>query len=170
MTHINHLTACAMALTLGAAPVAANANGPGSVQSACAAKTKATYGFQCHGHAQVIPGLGLEPVTLVGTVAGSETGIFDGTGTFNSSLGSVRQHVVGQADFQDRTCAGHIKYRVFLVLPNGADGPELPPLDIDFATVNGGFEILGTPNGPGATGAAVPRLTCRLVKVRSQDQ
>ena len=170
MTHINRLTACAMALTLGAAPVAAIADGPGSVQSVCAAKTKGSYGFQCQGHAQVIPGLGLEPVTLVGTVAGSDAGIFDGYGTFNSSLGSLRQHLVGQADFQDRTCFGHIKYRVFLVLPGGGDGPELPPLDIDFATVNGGFEILGTPNAPAATGAAVPRISCRLVKVRSQDQ
>lgn len=170
MTHINRLKACAMALTLGAAPVAAMADGQRSVQSVCAEKTEATYGFQCQGQAQVIPGLGLEPVTLVGTVAGSDAGIFDGRGSFNSSLGSLRQHLVGHADFQDKTCFGHIKYRVFLILPNGNDGPELPPLDIDFATVNGGSEILGTPNAPGASGAAVPRLSCRLVKVRSPDQ
>ena len=111
----------------------------------------------------------MEAVTFVGTVAGSNIGIFDGYGTFNSSLGSFRQHVMGPANFSDRTCAGHVTYRVWIALPNG-DGPELPMLDIDFVTVNGGFEILGTPNATaGVTGAGVPRLTCRLVRTQGQD-
>lgn len=163
------ITCYAWALMLGAAPQAALADGPSSVQSTCAARTKGPYGFQCQGQAQVLPGLGLEPVTLVGTVAGSSSGRFDGRGTFSSSLGTLRQHLVGDARFQDRSCFGHIRYRVWLMLPDGSDGPELPPLDIDFTTVAGGFEILGTPNAPGATGADVPRLSCRLVKVRADD-
>jgi hypothetical protein len=164
------IACCAWALLLGAAPPAARADGPSSVQSTCAARTKGPYGFQCQGQAQVLPGLGLEPVTLVGTVAGSSTGVFDGRGTFSSSLGSARQHLVGQAQFQDRTCFGHIRYRVWLMLPDGSDGLELPPLDIDFATVAGGFEILGTPNAlAGVSGADVPRLSCRLVRVRADD-
>jgi hypothetical protein len=39
--------------------------------------------------------------------------------------------------------------------------------DIDFMTVDGGFEILGATTAlPPATGDAVPRLTCRLVQAR----
>jgi hypothetical protein len=163
MIRLNGLATAIAALTFSAA---AMADEHSSVQRSCSETTRLTYGFQCQGQAQVIPGLGLEPVTLVGTVSGSESGVFDGRGIFNSSLGPIGQHLVGQAVFQDRTCFGHIKYRVFVSLPNGADGPELPPLDIDFATVDGGSEILGVPTGPGATGAAVPRLSCRLVKVR----
>lgn len=118
---------------------------------------------------QVLPGQGLEPVTLVGSVAGSSSGRFDGRGTFSASLGTIRQQVVGDAQLQDRSCLGHIRYWAWLILPDGSDGPNLPPLDIDFTTVAGGFEILGTPNAPGATGADVPRLSCRLVKVRADD-
>jgi hypothetical protein len=52
------------------------------------------------------------------------------------------------------------------VLPNG-DGPELPRLDIDFAVVDGGHEILGSPNNFGGIGADVPRVTCRLVETKN---
>jgi hypothetical protein len=109
-------------------------------------------------------------VTFVGTVAGSDSGLFDGVGTFNSSLGSNAIHVVGQANFK-KNCFGHIQYQQFLVLPNGVEVNLQSPLDIDFAVVGGGFEILGTPVAlPGVTGGAVPRLTCRLVEIQgSQD-
>src|SRR4030095_6959515 len=102
---------------------------------------------------------------------GSDTGVFDGYGTFSSSLGASRQHAVGQAVFQDKTCFRHIQYQIKLVLPNGSEmDVGIPPLDIDFIVVNGGFEILGTPNAlPGATGAAVPRMSCRLGRIKSQD-
>lgn len=157
----------AVALALGVASLsAAAADDPQSTQNFCSARTNHVYGFQCHGFAQVVPGVGLEPVTLVGTVSGSPTGIFEGYGTFSASIGSIRQHVIGQAVFQDRTCFGHIKYKVWIALPGGANGPELPPLDIDFAVVDGGDEILGSPNAFGSTGADVPRLTCRLVNVK----
>jgi hypothetical protein len=65
---------------------------------------------------------------------------------------------------------GHIQYQIKLVLPNGSEvDVGIPPLDIDFTVVNGGFEILGTPNAlPGVTGAAVPRMSCRLVRIKSQ--
>ena len=128
-----------------------------------------TYGFQCTGQVQLVPGLGLEPVTFAGTVTGDRNALFTGYGTFNSSFGAARQRVVGQSVFQDRSCFGRIHYRVFLQLGGGGEA-ELAPLDIDFSVVNGGNEILGTPTAlPGITGAAVPRLTCRLVKVGGSD-
>lgn len=146
----------------------AMADDHGSVQRKCSEKTNLTYGYICTGQAQVIPGMGLEPVTLVGTVSGSPTGFFDGRGTFTASFGSAKQHLMGPAVFQDKTCFGHVKYRVFATLANGADGME-SALDIDFATVDGGNEILGAPTGYGASGADVPRLSCRLVNVKSSD-
>jgi hypothetical protein len=167
MAHAIYAAALAAVLTLGAmTPAAVFAAGTNGVQDACSAKTKGPYGFQCQGYSNV--GAGLEPVTFVGTVAGSDTGVFDGYGTFSSSLGSSRQHAVGQAVFQDKTCFGHIQYQIKLVLPNGSEmDVGIPPLDIDFIVVNGGFEILGTPNAlPGVTGAAVPRMSCRLVKIK----
>lgn len=165
MTRIDRLAA---GIGLLAFSVVAIADEQSAVQRRCAEKTSVTYGFQCQGQANV--GAGLEPVTLVGTVSGSDNAIFDGRGTFNSSLGAKKQHLVGKAVFQDRTCFGHVKYRVFASV-DGQDVLELAPLDIDFATVDGGNEILGTPtpSDAGATGAAVPRLSCRLVKVRGSD-
>jgi hypothetical protein len=161
--HVTRLARVAATLVLGAASVAVSADP--SAQSQCSNKTKDTYGFVCHGFAQVIPMAGLEPIALVGTVTGSPTGVFEGYATLTASIGTVREHVRGQAVFQDSTCFGHIQYRVWIALPSG-DGPELPPLDIDFATVSGGEEILGSPNNPGASGADVPRINCRLVKVK----
>ena len=165
MTHLHRIALATAALAFGASSFTAAANEGPSVQSYCAAKTSKTYGFQCQGQVQLSPGLGLEPVTLVGTVTGSRSGVFDGYGTLNSgTFGTIRQHLQGPAQFQDRTCFGHIQYRVWIALPGG-NGPELPPLDIDFTVVAGGNEILGAPTGYGATGADVPRLVCRLVNV-----
>lgn len=110
-----------------------------TVQNYCSAKTDYTYGFQCQGHSNV--GAGLEPVTLVGTGSGSKAGVFDGFGMFSSSLGSARQHAVGQAVFQDKTCFGHIQYQIKAVLPSGTElDVGIPPLDIDFTVVNDGLE------------------------------
>ena len=44
--------------------------------------------------------------------------------------------------------------------------PELPSLDIDFAVVDGGDQILGAPNAFNATGADVPRIACKLVNIK----
>jgi hypothetical protein len=169
MKNMTRIAACAVVSTLGAGPLATLAVGANSVQQSCSKKTNDSYGFQCQGYSNV--GAGLEPVTFVGTVAGSETGVFDGYGTFSSSLGSSRQHAVGQGVFQDKTCFGHIQYHIKLVLPDGSEvDVGIPPLDIDFTVVNGGFEILGTPVAlPGVTGAFVPRMSCRLVKIKAQD-
>lgn len=153
--------AAALLLVTLAGPAAADS----SIQRSCSAKTRATYGFQCHGWAAVSPA-GLEPATFGGVVTGSSSGMFEGTGVLNSSLGRVPQRFSGQALFTDRVCSGSIAYRVWLLLPDGSTGPELPPLYVDFATVKGGEEILGVPSNPtpGASGAAIPRLNCRLVK------
>ena len=166
MKLIIRIVRCTVSLTLAGGPVAALAVGGSSAQHFCSVKTNNWYGFQCQGYSNV--GAGLEPVTFVGTVAGSNTGVFDGYGTFSSSLGSSRQHAVGQAIFQDKSCFGHIQYQIKLVLPDGSElDVGIPPLDIDFTVVNGGFEILGTPVAlPGVTGDAVPRMSCRLVNTQ----
>jgi hypothetical protein len=124
--------------------------------------------LQCHGFAAFGPA-GLEPATVVGSLTSNNSAFFDGTGYLNSSLGRVKQHFAGQAVFSDRACTGSISYRVWLVLPDGSDGPELPPLYVDFTTVKNGEEFLGVPSNPapGANGAAIPRLNCRIVKVEN---
>lgn len=153
---------------LAATAVAAMANGPDTLHSRCAAKTNHSYGFQCHGWASVGVGLPLEPVTFLGTVSGSKTGEFNGTGTFNSRLGGARQRVSGLASFHDRACSGHIQYKVWLILPELEI--DLPVLDIDFVTVGGGAEILGAPTAlPGIQGDQVPRMVCRLVRSEGRD-
>jgi hypothetical protein len=164
-SHLKRLASGAAAFALGAASFTASGNDHGSVQGYCSHKTDKAYGYVCQGFAEVVPGVGLEPITLVGVVRGSPTGIFDGHGTLSASIGSIRQHLRGQAIFQDRTCFGHIQYRVWVLLPNG-DGPELPRLDIDFTTVDGGDQIFGAPNNFGGTGPAVPRLTCHLQDIK----
>jgi hypothetical protein len=164
MKHCSRLALFAATTVLGATCFSALADDQQSVQSQCSHKTNKTYGFQCQGFATLDPNVGLEPITQVGTVSGSATGVFEGRGTVSGSIGSVKQHLQGQAVFQDRTCFGHIQYKVWLVVPNGEI--PLPPLDIDFAVVAGGDEILGAPNNFGGIGAAVPRISCRLVNVK----
>ncbi len=157
-------TAKATLLALGAAAVAAPAlaSDTGSVQRSCAVRNMGPYGFQCQGWVNVGPGL--EPVTFLGTVEGSPAGIYNGTGVFNSSLGSARQRVSGQAIFQDRSCAGQVRYRVWLLTPAGE--VPLPDLEVDFVPVSNGRETLGTATAaPGVAGAAVPRMNCRLVRM-----
>jgi hypothetical protein len=167
--HLTRFVFGAAVLAFATASVAAPPNDPASIQSHCSHKTNRTYGFICQGFALVNPNVGLEPITQVGTVTGSPTGFFEGYGTISASIGSLRQHLRGQAVFQDQTCFGHIQYRVWIALPGGVDGPELPRLDIDFSTVDGGREILGSPNNnfSGSTGADVPRVTCRLVETKN---
>lgn len=125
--------------------------------------TKGLYGFQCHGSA--FTGVHLEPVTFVGTVDSNGRGLFEGGGTFNSSNGTASTHVKGIGTLSDR-CFGHIDYENELLLPGGGSVP-LDPISFDYTVVAGGNEILGTEVGaPGATGDFVPRLTCRLVRIR----
>ena len=164
MSQLPLLAQCFAALALTASTTALYADPGGSTQSYCSNRTKGSYGFQCQGSAAV-SAAGLEPVTLLGSIASNGSGRFAGTGTFSSSLGSARQRVVGDAVFSDRSCAGRISYTVFMVGPNGEDLFPLPDkLDINFVTVNNFREIMGTPYSPTGTGAAVPRLSCRLVK------
>ena len=131
---------------------------------ACSLKlTKGLYGFQCHGSA--FTGVKLEPVTFIGTVEGNGRGLFEGYGTFNSSNGSANTHVKGPGTLSDR-CFGHVEYTNELLLPGGGAVP-LDPISFDYTVVSGGDEILGTGRGfPGATGDFVPRLTCRLVRIK----
>ena len=165
-TRLTRLARGAAALAMAAASFGILADDRSSAQSYCSQKMNRTYGFVCQGFVQVVPGAGVEPVSQVGIQRGSPTGVFEGYATFNSSIGSVRQRASGQAVFHDRTCFAQIRYRVWLVLPNGALGPELPPLDADFVVVDGGKEVLGAPNNFAANGADVPRMTCRLVETR----
>ena len=130
----------------------------------CALKSAGTYGFQCTGSTSLAPGAPAEPVTFIGTVVGRDDGFYEGGGTINSSQGSNRSHVAGYAIFSDN-CFGRVTYTTNeIILPDGTK-IALPPLVIDFVSVNDFNEILGTPVAPGSTGDAVPRLACRLVRI-----
>jgi hypothetical protein len=159
MTSINRWGCCALASFFFAGTSWANNDGPQS----CAAKAAGLYGFQCHGSS--FTGAKLEPVTFIGTVAGTESGIYEGSGTFSSSQGSASTHVVGTATF-GKNCFGHIDYTTNeIVLPGGGTVP-LPPVSFDFIAVDDNREVLGTGVAPaGVTGDFVPRLTCRLVRI-----
>jgi hypothetical protein len=129
----------------------------------CAAQAKGLYGFQCHGNS--FNGVEFDQVTFVGTVEGNAKGFYEGYGTFNSDLGSVDTHIAGQATF-GRNCLGRIVYTTNeIVLPGGGTIP-LPPATFDFIAVDDSKEILGSGVAPGMTGDFVPRLTCRLVRIR----
>jgi hypothetical protein len=160
MTRILKLTCCAFAVALVAAPAASqNVDSP----RFCALKAAGLYGFQCQGSTST--GAALEPVTFVGTVEGRDDGFYDGTGTFNSSLGSATTHVAGFATF-GKNCFGRVVYSTNEILIPGGGTVPLPPLVIDFVPVNNFSEILGTPvAAPGVTGDGVPRMSCRLVRI-----
>ena len=129
----------------------------------CAAQAKGLYGFQCHGSA--FNGVAFDEVTFVGTVEGNAKGFYEGYGTFNSDQGTVDTHIAGQATF-GRNCFGRIVYTTNeIVLPGGGTIP-LPPATFDFIAVDDAKEILGSGVAPGMTGDFVPRLTCRLVRIR----
>ncbi|TLY75739.1 MAG: hypothetical protein E6K43_04560 [Gammaproteobacteria bacterium] len=126
--------------------------------------TRALYGFQCLGSA--FTGTKLEPVSFVGTVRGDGKGFFEGFGTFNSSNGSASTHVAGNGTLLPG-CFGHVDYTTNeIVVPGGGTVP-LPPISFDFTVIHGGDEILGAGVAPaGTTGDVVPRLACRLVRVK----
>lgn len=159
------MTAAMAALTYPAGAVAQEKeSGRVSNGHSCIAEAKGFYGFQCHGSVSNGAG-GLEPATFVGTVEGDRNAVYEGHGQFNSGAGSVFTHFVGKASFGDK-CFGHIQYDIEIL--SGAGSPiPLPPIAFDFITVDGGREILGTgaPVSRMAQGDAVPRLTCRLVKI-----
>ena len=159
MTSINRLGCCALASFFFAGASRADNDGPRS----CAANAAGLYGFQCHGNS--FTGAKLEPVTFIGAVAGNESGVYEGSGTFSSSQGSASTHVVGTATF-GKNCFGHIDYTTNeIVLPGGGTVP-LPPVSFDFIAVDNNREVLGTGVAPpGVTGDLVPRLTCRLVRI-----
>jgi hypothetical protein len=161
MTRHTGLACCALAYALVASPfVSAAEDSP----QLCALRASGVYGFQCHG--STFTGAAAEPVTFVGTVEGRDDAFYDGTGTFNSSQGSATTHVAGFATF-GKNCFGRVVYSTNEILLPGGGKVPLPPLVIDFVPVNNFNEILGTPVAlPGATGDQVPRLTCRLVRIR----
>jgi hypothetical protein len=160
MLRLPGLLASALTCAMFAAPAVADDGRHGRT---CAAQAKGLYGFQCHGSA--FNGVEFDQVTFVGTVEGNAKGFYEGYGTFTSDLGSVDTHIAGQATF-GRNCFGRIVYTTNeIVLPGGGTIP-LPPATFDFIAVDDSKEILGSGVAPGMTGDFVPRLTCRLVRVR----
>jgi hypothetical protein len=130
----------------------------------CIAKTAHVYGFHCWGSANF--GAGFEVANFVGTVEGNGKGIFEGYGTVSSSAGSFATHFAGPATF-GRHCSGRVQYTTNEILLPGGGVVPLGTAMFDFAMVDGGKEILGASVAPfGVTGDQVPRLTCRLVRVR----
>jgi len=136
-------------------------------QQVCAIRSQGVYGFQCQGSASPYPGAPLEPVTFIGTVEGRYDAFWEGYGTFNSSLGSASTHVAGDATF-DTNCFGRVTYSINEVLLPGGGTFPLPPLVIDFVPVDNFNEVLGMPvaDPPEGVGDAVPRMTCRLVRIK----
>ena len=160
MFRLPGLLASAITCAMFAAPAVADDGRHGRT---CAAQAKGLYGFQCHGNA--FNGVEFDQVTFVGTVEGNAKGFYEGYGTFTSDLGSVDTHIAGQATF-GRNCFGRIVYTTNeIVLPGGGTVP-LPPATFDFIAVDDSKEILGSGVAPGMTGDFVPRLTCRLVRIR----
>ena len=164
MTKLVRLSSCAVFCALLAAPPGAAGDDSTPHTRACIEKAKGPYGFQCHGSA--FNGAIFEPVTFVGTVEADDDAVYEGFGTFSSSNGSASTHVKGKATF-GRHCFGHVDYTTNEILLPGGGTIPLPPAAFDFAVVDDGREILGTGvAAPGVTGDFVPRLTCRLVKIR----
>ncbi len=163
MKHLKCLGALTFAWAFAAAPAVADNNNPSGASNACAAKVQGLYGFQCHGSVSV--GGALEPVTFIGAVEGNK-GVYDGNGTLSSSFGSLPAHIAGSATFGPN-CFGDVTYTTYDVTFPGSTTPvSFAPASFDFIGVDGGQEILGTAVAPsGVTGNAVPRLTCRLVRV-----
>ena len=153
------LVACTLACALFAAPLSANEQHGRT----CAAKAKGLYGVQCHGN--TFNGVEFDQVTLIGTVEGNERGVFEGYVTYNSDLGSLNNHVMGQATF-GRNCFGRIVWTTNEILLPGGGVIPLPPATVDFIAVDDSREILGAGVAPGMVGDAVPRLVCRLVRTR----
>jgi len=160
MLLLSALIASTIACVLLATPAFANDSPHGRT---CAAKTKGLYGFHCHGSA--FNGVAFDQVTLVGTVQGDGRGFYEGFGTFNSDQGSASTHLAGQATFGPN-CLGRVVYTTNEILLPGGGTIPLPPATFDFIAVDDSNEILGAGVAPGMTGDAVPRLVCRLVRVR----
>jgi hypothetical protein len=127
-------------------------------------RTEGAYGFTCAGSLNL--GQGLVPVGAVGVVSGDGKGGFGGRGTLSTPLGSVPWRFNGAATM-DADCFGRVSYDVNEIEAPPASGnwTKLPPALFDFAVVDDGSEILGSAVLPAGTGDAVPRLTCRLVRV-----
>jgi len=160
MSRLLTLIACALACASFAAPAVGDDGRHGRT---CAAKAKGLYGFQCHGSA--FNGVELDQVTFVGTVDCNANSFCDGYGTYNSDQGSLDVHIAGTGTF-GRNCFGRVVYTTNeIVLPGGSTIP-LPPATFDFIAVDDSNEILGAGVAPGMTGDVVPRLVCRLVRIR----
>ncbi len=161
MTRLSSLACFAVACALVASPAfSAKEDSP----QACALKASGVYGFSCNG--SMFTGAVFEPVTFIGTVEGRDDAFYDGFGTFNSSQGSAATHVAGFATF-GKNCFGRVVYSTNEILLPGGGKIPLPPLVIDFVPVNDFNEMLGAPvAAPGVTGDFVPRLVCRLVRIR----
>jgi hypothetical protein len=127
-------------------------------------RTKGAYGFTCSGSSNL--GQGLVPVAVVGVVSGDAAGIFTGRGTLNTPHGSQPWRFKGPATM-DPDCFGRVTFDTNEIeVPSGSGNwVKLPPDMFDFAVVGEGSEILGSLVAPGAAGEAVPRVTCRLVRV-----
>lgn len=160
MSRVAKLITCVVASAALSGPALADDSRHGRT---CAAKAKGLYGFQCHGNA--FNGVEFDQVTFVGTVEGDAKGFYEGYGTFNSDLGSADTHIAGQATF-GRNCFGRIVYTTNEIILPGGGTVALPPATFDFIAVDDSKEILGTGVAPGQTGDFVPRLTCRLVRIR----
>jgi hypothetical protein len=170
----NYRTAIVAALfvtILVGAGFAEEGNDPGR---ACSFRnTEGLYGFNCTGFfPPTTPGAtALQPIGFVGYVRSDGRGRFFGPATVSLDFGSLPARVDGIATLDpERECLGRVVYDTFEIEFAPGVRQNVGPATFDFAVVDNGKEILGSATAPSATGSAVPRMACRLVKVKPQSE
>jgi len=159
-------------LIIAAAP--AGGESDSKHQKSCSFRnTEGPYGFNCSGfyprtnaQGEVV---GQQPIGAVGVVRGDGQGHFSVQATLSSDFGSLPWRLDGDATLDpERDCLGRVSYTTNQLTLGDGTVISLPPAFFDFAVAAGGDEILGSATAPGAFGDAVPRLSCRLLKVHDR--
>lgn len=134
--------------------------------------TEGLYGFNCTGFfPPTTPGAStLQPIGFVGYVRGDGRGRFYGPATVSLDFGSLPARIDGTATLDPtRECLGRVVYTTFEIEFAPGVWQNVGPSTFDFAVVAGGDEILGSATAPTATGLGVPRMQCRLVRVKPES-
>ena len=175
MTHANHRLLLAGTLAIGGLVLAGGspARSEGRPGRTCSFRnTEGLYGYNCTGFfPPTTPGSSaLQPIGFVGFVRGDGAGHFSGPATVSLDFGSLPARLDGQATLDPaRDCLGRVVYTTFEIEFAPGFWQNVGPATFDFVVVANGDEILGSATAPTATGSAVPRMACRLVKIHERD-
>ena len=150
-----------------------------SARSCSFRNTEGLYGFNCTGFFPPTPPAStsdaLQPIGFVGYVRGDGHGRFYGPATVSLDFGSLPARLDGQATLDpERECLGRVVYSKFEIEFAPEVWVNVGPSTFDFVVVADGNEILGSATAPPSllgtpTGSAVPRMACRLVKIKETD-